>query len=325
MSNDNVNTVGEDEGQVKGDGVENVMEGESMELKKVKEDLAMITTRYEDLVGKLRDRVECPVCMEVPKTAPIYVCSNGHVVCVSCVRNTCPVCRTRMVRKNNILALTVVKNIEHQCKDCYQDLDFESLIQHQKECEHRLVKCPDLYCDNMISLSSVKDHVVNGCVGKATIHENIMPCNFYYSMDSPIPVGMEFTCNLKGVYFEEKMFLLKITRRQLDGRNIWVFYVQMNGNAEATSNFGATILVFQPKDSSGEGKHFYFFSGDICPIDISSVEDAEDQGYCLTVWDSLMSKLLVEEDGVTRFGVRINIVQRSNYKDSNSKDLITFD
>ena len=325
MSNDNVNTVGEDEGQVEGDGVENVMEGESMELKKVKEDLAMITTRYEDLVGKLRDRVECPVCMEVPKTAPIYVCSNGHVVCVSCVRNTCPVCRTRMVRKNNILALTVVKNIQHQCKDCYQDFDFESLIQHQKECEHRLVKCPDIYCDIMISLSSVKDHVVNGCVGKATIIEDIMPFNLYFWVNTPIPVGNEFCWNLKVVCFEKKLFFLKMTRRPLDGRDIWVFYVQMDGNSEETSVFTATILVFHPEDSSGEGKYSLRYSGDICPIDISSVEDAEDQGYCLTVWDSLMSKLLVEEDGVTRFGVRINIVQRSNYKDSNSKDLITFD
>ena len=111
MSIDNVNSVGED-------GVEDVMEGDSMELRKVKDELSRMTRKHEDLVGKLRNKVECPVCLEVPTKAPIYVCSNGHVVCEHCTREQCPTCRSSMVRSNNILALTVVENIDHQCQDC---------------------------------------------------------------------------------------------------------------------------------------------------------------------------------------------------------------
>ena len=109
----------------------------------VKEELTRITRKYDDLVEKLGDRVKCPVCLEVPSNSPVYVCSNGHVVCVTCVRAKCPVCRTGMVFHNNILAVTVMENIDHQCKDCKLYFSLEDLAQHKKECKHRQVKCPD--------------------------------------------------------------------------------------------------------------------------------------------------------------------------------------
>ena len=74
----------------------------------VREELDRITRKYEDLVKKLRDKVipastfiatplppqvECPVCFDIPRKAPIPVCPNGHVVCVRCVRGECPTCR----------------------------------------------------------------------------------------------------------------------------------------------------------------------------------------------------------------------------------------
>ena len=39
----------------------------------VREDLERMTKKYEDLVKKLRDKVECPVCFDVPRKAPIPV------------------------------------------------------------------------------------------------------------------------------------------------------------------------------------------------------------------------------------------------------------
>ena len=80
----------------------------------VREELERITKKYEDLVKKLRDKVECPVCFDVPRKPPVpvsffyvqiltplshyfesivQVCPNGHVVCVRCARAECPTCR----------------------------------------------------------------------------------------------------------------------------------------------------------------------------------------------------------------------------------------
>lgn len=286
--------------------------GDSMELRKVKEELSRLTRKHEDLVEKLRDKVECPVCLEVPKKAPIYVCSNGHVVCEVCVREKCPTCKSSMVRSNNILAVTVVQNIDHQCQHCNNYFSLGNLAQHKRECQHREVKCPELECDSMVSLASLKEHLLNGCVMKALILKNIMPCGFNFYIPIIAPREIDLNCILRVMCFEEKLFFLKTTRRWFYGRVRWMFYVQMNGNAEETSNFTATILVFRSGDSPGEGEYCHRYSGDICPIDVSSVEDADDQGYCLSLRDCLMSKLLSEVNGWnTKFSVRINIMKRS--------------
>ena len=42
----------------------------------VREELEKMTKKYEDLVKKLRDKVECPVCFDVPRKAPIPVGSK---------------------------------------------------------------------------------------------------------------------------------------------------------------------------------------------------------------------------------------------------------
>ena len=96
-----------------------------------------------------------------------YVGLPRDVVYVSCVRAKCPMCRTGMVLHNNILAVTVMENIDHQCEDCELYFSLEDLAQHKKECKHRQVKCPDLSCNDMVRLSDITDHVINGCVRKA--------------------------------------------------------------------------------------------------------------------------------------------------------------
>ena len=53
-------------------------------------------TLNED-VGTLRKRVECPVCLEIPRSGPVFVCKNGHFVCQKCKRGgNCPTCREVM-------------------------------------------------------------------------------------------------------------------------------------------------------------------------------------------------------------------------------------
>ena len=34
----------------------------------------------------LKEDLECPVCMEVPTSLPIYQCLKGHIICNSCYR-----------------------------------------------------------------------------------------------------------------------------------------------------------------------------------------------------------------------------------------------
>ena len=49
--------------------------------------------RQNLLIQKLKDKLECPVCLDVPRNAPVPVCLNGHFVCQKCKRDSCPSCR----------------------------------------------------------------------------------------------------------------------------------------------------------------------------------------------------------------------------------------
>ena len=44
---------------------------------------------------ELRDLLECNVCLEVPRTVPIYQCDRGHLFCSECnsQMTNCPVCQ----------------------------------------------------------------------------------------------------------------------------------------------------------------------------------------------------------------------------------------
>ena len=44
---------------------------------------------------KIAGNLECPVCLHIPDTTPVFQCKNGHIICSGCrgKLNICPVCR----------------------------------------------------------------------------------------------------------------------------------------------------------------------------------------------------------------------------------------
>ena len=59
-------------------------------------------------IEELRKSLECPVCLETPKSGPLYQCENGHIICSGCNAkvNRCPECRVTLpnVRIRNLFA-----------------------------------------------------------------------------------------------------------------------------------------------------------------------------------------------------------------------------
>merc|ERR1719470_221816 len=37
--------------------------------------------KHDKICNQLKDKLECPVCLEIPRTGPVYICPNGHFVC----------------------------------------------------------------------------------------------------------------------------------------------------------------------------------------------------------------------------------------------------
>jgi len=287
------------------------------DLDTVKAELERVTKKYEDLIKKLRDKVECPVCYDIPKKAPVPVCPNGHVVCESCVRENCPTCRVKMESGTSTLAVTVIENIEHQCdyEGCDLTFSLTDLPSHMSRCSHRKVKCPGFDCSAWLPLSSFLDHIITCCLGRAGIKLcTEMPVFITYRITKDIEDIAGENRNIiwkplqHAMNFEGKIFLLRVVRNA-QARS-WFFFVQMVGSSEDTEGYGVAITVHRKEDGP-EGMFSRKYSGKICPIDTSTAVEAADKGLCLILKDGAMANFLVKNTivGKNEFSVLVDIFQ----------------
>ena len=128
------------------------------DVEKVEETL----TSEKKKIENLRKQVECPVCLDVPRKGPIFVCPNGHIICPKCKREKCPICRVKVGNNKSIVAVALIENILHDCKfdGCDEEHPLDMIENHEKYCYHRIVTCPDVQCDQTIRLSNIMDHLV---------------------------------------------------------------------------------------------------------------------------------------------------------------------
>jgi len=306
-----------------------VIKEKEAEIEKLRQQLALridseetVKANYDELVSQLAAKVECPVCFEVPKSAPIHSCVNGHLVCRDCRRDTCPTCRVPLGRSTSLLAITVIEQIPHRCdfepQGCSARLALPNLKAHIANCTYRLVKCPNFSClPEKVPLAMLAEHTLKRCIHNGTFYDAPLS-NKYNFITYPPDVRNQFdrrrtsTWRPDGLTFDGKNFFLKIIRK---GKKCsWFFCVQMAGSQQEASLYTATIHVYNPKVGVN-GRNSYRFIGEVCPIDVSSTEKAAEDGFCQVVTDSQMRKLftdgcrLAEDSERTRyeFGVKVDL------------------
>jgi len=125
---------------------------DSNERKRKKQDL---------LLRQMKEKVECPVCMEIPRSGPVPVCPNGHFVCQNCRADFCHTCRTNMGNGKSLLASTLLENIDHRCKfmGCDVALALNEIQDHETICPNREVTCPHPRCSKSVALSELVNHI----------------------------------------------------------------------------------------------------------------------------------------------------------------------
>lgn len=104
----------------------------------------------DDNVGQLLyPELECPVCLLVPRSSPIYQCSVGHIVCLECQPklNACPVCSAKFIKPQvtrNFLAENLLPLVSRRCRyevfECsFRSQDSVELQEHESACTHKPV------------------------------------------------------------------------------------------------------------------------------------------------------------------------------------------
>jgi len=286
------------------------------------------SNKYDSLVTKLQAKVECPVCYDVPKQAPVPICPNGHVVCQGCKRDLCPTCRVRMGMGTSILAVTVIENIPHSCEfqiyGCQTTCSIVTLPTHQATCQYRAVKCPNFNCAERVPLTLLAEHSLRRCIHNGTFYST--PLSNSYNYIIPANQTDQFdnrrnsTWRPDGITFDGKNFFLKITRK--GKKAMWYFYVQMAGSEEEARQYTATIYVF--KTSMGvDGRNSHRFIGDICPIDLVSTDRAAEAGYCCVLTDAQMKRVFTEgpnREADKKFGFSVEV--RIEAEEESSAELV---
>ena len=127
-------------------------------------------SRFEE---DLKNKIECPVCLEVPRRGPVPVCPNGHLVCQNCKRDTCPVCRSNMGNGKSILAGLVIEHLEYSCKHeaCGEKFTVLDIEEHEVNCKLRKVVCPNLDCEMEVTLLALIDHLASNDSGCCYVGE----------------------------------------------------------------------------------------------------------------------------------------------------------
>ncbi len=59
---------------------------------------------------ELKEFLECPVCLRVPRSTPVYQCDRGHIVCNEChpKLSLCPMCRCPMGHTRSLISEKVM-------------------------------------------------------------------------------------------------------------------------------------------------------------------------------------------------------------------------
>jgi len=203
--------------------------------------------KHNQILDQMKHKVECPVCMEVPRSGPVPVCPNGHFVCKKCKTDACPTCRVPMGNNKSLLATIVVDNIKHVCTfvDCEESFAVDKVEDHERICPHRIVSC-DL-CKEKIALSQLLKHFSDKKCGSkpvATVINGSGISDFSISRADWL-LKSELTWPLKTYSFKNKIFA--VIPKKYD--NFYYFSMVMFGSKNEANKFIVDMKVHAPEDS----------------------------------------------------------------------------
>ena len=134
------------------------------------------------IVSDFEKDLECPVCFNIPREVPIPACPAGHIVCKTCKPKVqeCPTCRREYpwgkFEVTNSLAASLIDKVPHKCKysdfQCEVKMKLSEIVQHEKICPERTVKCPKLSCGKVVKMREFHEHAIKEkkCAHELTAH-----------------------------------------------------------------------------------------------------------------------------------------------------------
>ena len=256
--------------------------------------------KYRKLTSELSARLECPVCLTLPRKGPVPCCPRGHLVCAPCHKKmkqqgsgNCPTCRDPMGEAKNLLASVVIENLNHQCDltGCKELVAYQGLAEHKEKCDYRLVICPGQpSCNVMVPFCEIDSHATH-CSG----YSNWTPDQNQTHMRFTFPVSLvdkDIGWKTHVIHSDNEVFFFCM---KSSGACMHM-QVLMKGDQKKCDKFTATISLLNSKL-----KPVLFSSFN--PLPLASTNDDEPH---LLVWKKSLAKIW-EETAAGKYGFKVRV------------------
>ena len=256
-------------------------------------------TKLRMLAKDLKEKVECTICMEIPRKGPVPVCPNGHFICSQCLdkrkedgHRDCATCRVPMGNIKSLLATVVIENIDHKCdlEGCEEMVHFKEYKKHQGVCTHRKVQCPGRFCHKLLSFKEAATHT-KSCTKIVSETEEVITLNLQSNNLGKTEIVV---CSTFSMNYNLMLFFLKIRKFF----NTYALEVVMLGSQEECEKYSVEISILDSKANPVISSRFP-------PRPLGLEQMGCD---CLTVTEKALARVWTcSQDNRKRFQVAVNI------------------
>jgi hypothetical protein len=280
--------------------------------------------------------MECPVCMETPRAAPIYSCRKGHIICKDCQPKLghCPTCRDKHVDCRSIIAEklleTALKDYPLHCKfrayGCTVKDIVTNLESHEiNHCMYRSVTCPAHHrgaCNWVGPLNKLIQHVIR--VKCAQVVKAKLPHSYFVSTIGDFSQDQTVFSKSTPTHWKPAMLISQEALKFFcyaifyrDASGFWYAYVRSFASPEVMKTLRVEIKI----KKIGENGDQFVYTGGVASSEATEQEIRETGNY-LMLEDGQVKKFVVDktimEYSVTLFQVGSGTTtQQSNSTNAN--------
>jgi len=261
-------------------------------------------TKFSVSADELKDVLECPVCLKVPRQPPIYQCERGHCICSVCHAKltNCPVCRIPLGKTRSLIFEKVLSKMPHSCKfsdyGCKMEHTKTTLECHEKDCGYRLVNCVDLACQTQVPMAQLVEHMKKDHERGDFVHTESNTYRSHFIVQSSDFTG-EIMWISDHIVFEDRHFFRECCRSK-DGQ--WFVWVYMIGSRKECEEYIYTVKIM----SDGREEEL-MYRGRCVPLDIAK-EKLVQVGNCLIFPDATAKRFWANQ----RIHYQVCVVNRKS-------------
>jgi len=272
--------------------------------------------------------MECPICLETPRTGPIYSCRKGHIICKDCQPEItqCPTCRDRHIDCRSIIAekllAATLKDTPVCCKYRISGCPHEDLVVelegHETVCMFRSVRCPAFHrgaCSWLGPLNKLIHHVIQKkCAQVVKVKP---PISYFVSTIGDFAQDQTVFSKNTATHWKPVMLISQEALRYFcyaifyrDAQGYWFAYVRSFAPSSIINTLRVEIRI--KKIGNMEDGDIYNYKGKVSSSDASEQEIKESGNYLL-LRDGQVKKFMVDktimEYNITLTQVEENVVQ----------------